>query len=1546
MAIAPNPTYRNTRQNYYSDKASDTTEVGTIITTMKSVDNVHDNNFIPTTPSYNFTNGQITRLTSGDSQTEINPEYQYPGYLYCDGSEYKIEDYPALYTILGNDYGGEARPGMQLTNGGSGYPNTGMTITFTAPTGSEADKETIEATLTVVGGVVTAVSSTKLGKRYSSSPTFTLSNAGSGTGLAIEFNFNVDGQLQDIKQENVFTYLGETKSLGTFMLPDLKAKKILGYGNVYGSGTPTAGLLTTGAGAGKTGGKWLFDKSAQGGYFSLGSITTVDYEKVTDSVGASISGTQTVKTSMINKRLQDVPQHNHYVYHTSANNSIATMSAYTGDRYLVEYKNRNSRLYQWFPIGGLAYSHKHALLKQPLSDNTVATYDIMDFYPGAEGTGSMKSQTPTAPAVTKTGSPSNVNTTSNQLSLTTHGFATGDRVLYTVGTLAQEISPANINTGSSTITLTAHGYVTGDATTYGKGTITHTLTSSGSTVDTANNRLTITGHGMSTGTALKYVSTGGTAISGITVGYTYYIKSIDANTITLHTTVGNATAGTPTVNLTSTGAGLQTFKVDGTVAGGLTDNTTYYVIKKTNDTLQLATTAANATADTEITITSQGTGIHTLTSAGTAIAPLVTNTEYYVINIDANNIKLAMTLSNANAGTAIDFTSQGVGTFTLYRAALVGDGYYMASGGAGAGTWENITSIPTPVFRKFSSNSLIGGRIVTTGGVPVIEYPGGLTTVTSPTSNAGITFPASWTTLVATILGGGGSGSPGNQSGNSGSSSNVTFGGGLLTVTANGGQAGGLNTLRTDGGQGGTVTVTGTKASDITNYISSQGVSGTNGTANTFYKKNFATSPNQAGTGGDNPGASYTNDGSNGLHTLVADTSNPGSQSAQTGSGSINLANSNYMYTSILITLAGATGSDPTNLCGCGAVGGNGDVMVLSVTNPTNGVSGTFETGTYTGGKQGGTGGYGANGGLGGNKWGSGSNGAGGGAGTGLKIGGNLVAGAGGGGGGGGTDGNSCSCGVSGGQNNTNGYNSDAAQPTSEAIYNGGGSGGQNAGCNGGGGGGGGGGYANATITGQGIGNGGGVGAGAGHGGGYGGGRGMSAYNTTIFTKVSQNNGATGNGYISWSWNEDRSYWTNGGGGGGAGGYIYFGIDASKIGSNVTATYSVGGGGAGVGGTATGGGAKVEYGFGVITGYEGGSTNTTVGDIVIKASGTDNQNGPDIFSSGTGTGSSGGFMLPTTQVPEVEIVSGTSGGSGATATVTLANGFVNTIMKGSGGTGYTSVPEVRIKHGAGTGAYAVATVNNAQEVDTIVLSTQSVRSAYTHYVKIGGVPSGTNATDYHRWINIKEHDCTDVKRFSIKCARGNGVNGGDLPEQGGDVLKLYYNTDLSDNFPSTKLIGTLVPLPTTSEVSSKHDGDGTGTDATKWYWYSLDLPTDAQSANTRFQIKQERPVGSGSNDSGNDSDHYGICDFIYEYKEVTQATFVPTDGSISTNADELTYVVEGDQGSIYTSGATALDATFTLNSQNPLVPVPAIDPDFPVPLQEPYHVCKYLIKAF
>ena len=50
-----------------------------------------------------------------------NPEYQYPGYICCDGSEYYIKDYPQLYEAIGNEYGGTASDGVDVLTGGNGY---------------------------------------------------------------------------------------------------------------------------------------------------------------------------------------------------------------------------------------------------------------------------------------------------------------------------------------------------------------------------------------------------------------------------------------------------------------------------------------------------------------------------------------------------------------------------------------------------------------------------------------------------------------------------------------------------------------------------------------------------------------------------------------------------------------------------------------------------------------------------------------------------------------------------------------------------------------------------------------------------------------------------------------------------------------------------------------------------------------------------------------------------------------------------------------------------------------------------------------------------------------------------------------------------------------------------------------------------------------------------------------------------------------------------------------------------------------------------------
>ena len=50
---------------------------------------------------------------------------------------------------------------------------------------------------------------------------------------------------------------------------------------------------------------------------------------------------------------------------------------------------------------------------------------------------------------------------------------------------------------------------------------------------------------------------------------------------------------------------------------------------------------------------------------GTALAGLTDNTEYFVIRVDEDNIKLASSLSNAQPGTAITLTGTGNNAQTL-----------------------------------------------------------------------------------------------------------------------------------------------------------------------------------------------------------------------------------------------------------------------------------------------------------------------------------------------------------------------------------------------------------------------------------------------------------------------------------------------------------------------------------------------------------------------------------------------------------------------------------------------------------------------------------------------------------------------------------------------------------------------------------------------------------------------------------------------------------------------------------------------------------------
>ena len=113
-------TYRNNRKGFYTDFGVDSNPIGTIIATLPTRDNSFDHNYIKSNSSPYPAHTE----TAGNAyQNGNDPAYTHPGYLYCDGSEYNISDFPALYEVIGNDYGDTPSIGIDITNGGTGYDN-------------------------------------------------------------------------------------------------------------------------------------------------------------------------------------------------------------------------------------------------------------------------------------------------------------------------------------------------------------------------------------------------------------------------------------------------------------------------------------------------------------------------------------------------------------------------------------------------------------------------------------------------------------------------------------------------------------------------------------------------------------------------------------------------------------------------------------------------------------------------------------------------------------------------------------------------------------------------------------------------------------------------------------------------------------------------------------------------------------------------------------------------------------------------------------------------------------------------------------------------------------------------------------------------------------------------------------------------------------------------------------------------------------------------------------------------------------------------------
>mgnify|MGYP001210052921 CR=1 FL=1 len=1265
-------------------------------------------------------------------------------------------------------------------------------------------------------GAITGFTITNFGKGYSSPPTVSFTG-GTGAQAVVRINSET-GAIQQINQSNVLEHYGDLY-LGTFKVPDLIAKKVVGNGPVYGDNSPTIGNSPMGVGA--SGGKWYLDKASQDDYFSLGRIVTSGYANVSETISCTIIGSHTVKFTMREEDLSGVPQHNHTYYSTQPQ-SDQEIAKSSGDRYLRGYTLGRGKTVKWTPTdNGQKLTHKHGLVRRPNPDASVSTYDVWDWQGGAASVGSLQN-----PEIIKTVTASNI--------------------------------------------------------------------------DTATDLITITGHGFSDGTAVEYLQGSAGAIGGLTNGVTYY------------------------------------------VASGTTNN------------FKLATSAANATAATPITV---------------------------------------------------DLTGTPSGSYTFTFPQLAGDLNYLATGSGGS--WEFQVTVPAPDFLKFGATSEIGNRKkLLSSGTDIIDYPTANTVeYTSGGQQSPYSVPSTAKFIECTVIGGGGGGAAGSAAGSDGTASWVKFdSGSVLTITSNPGKGGFAAAINTGGagGDGGTAAQSGSySGGQFPGMVN--GGDGGDGTGSKLFvgnPDNQASDPSTGGAGGQEIKVTGKGGGGNGINVKVGDA---GSNVVfvPAGNGIFDFSSVGNNVTDVEFELQGAAGANSnvlplhnygTNVFGAG---GNGEKLNITIKDTFLPNFKTKVWKAYLGGAAinasrgtiNGTAGtasmYGGNGGAGStttntNYWSISTDtwGGGGGAATHLYADTVLAAGAGGGGGGGSYGHADADVG------------GDALQPSlgsagTTPLDAASGDNAAAAGCVGGGGGGGGGGVGPSGYQGGaagGSGDAGGGGGAGGHAGGGGGERGVSAWNTTFFNSsgaASPDNTGAGSAKATISW--DDAYWTPGGGGGGASGQIQAIVELESLGTSISSlTAFVGTGGAAgtvqspdIGTPVPGEPGYVKIRAGIKVGESGATYTTSTGDVIESGSFDDDEWDVKIVNEGTGVGAGNGvFKCPTTQVPRVMFKGGglaDGDANHATATCTVSGGRVTAVTLTDGGTyaAGAEAPTVHIIDGCCGGAYVDVVFNSTSGEVTQLTFDDTKTYKYERFLKFGnhGPVTGTKTPDRNRWVVVNAVDCTNVSHFSVVAARGNNINGGKKPSQ---VLRAYYQKSGNSSWtefgtlidpdnqvttdPFVKLDPTandrIVPAIDTTTTSGNFDGDS---GATKWYTYTLDLPEAAQSAATKIKLEQPMPNPNGSNDTDLDSQHYAIAQLIYWKPKTSGLVFVPNAGAVNkASVDSLSYTIEGGTGNnvTYTSGMQAEDATVELKSTTKIEPTASIDPDKDIPLIHTYKTCKYLIKAF
>lgn len=190
------------------------------------------------------------------------------------------------------------------------------------------------------------------------------------------------------------------------------------------------------------------------------------------------------------------------------------------------------------------------------------------------------------------------NSTTDTIDFTAHGYTNGQRLYFSTAAVGGSL-PAPLVAGTPYYVVNATANTFQLESSIGGGAIN--LTTNGASI------LIHTGFRVPNLAArfpMGYANTAPTKVFGF--------ASRSGNVITPTNLDNHAN------NELQTGQAVVYNNAGGTVITGLTNATTYYIVKVTNTTFSLATSVANANARTVITLTGDGTGTHTFTATYTA----------------------------------------------------------------------------------------------------------------------------------------------------------------------------------------------------------------------------------------------------------------------------------------------------------------------------------------------------------------------------------------------------------------------------------------------------------------------------------------------------------------------------------------------------------------------------------------------------------------------------------------------------------------------------------------------------------------------------------------------------------------------------------------------------------------------------------------------------------------------------------------------------------------------------------------------------------------